>query len=326
MAIGSNPQGRRLSPVAKIMQFRPFPEEKARGKRLLLARWAFGLVLLLILLYSMNWQHLGYVWKGIRWWFALPTIVALSATNFWAAWAWQLLLFHFTGKFLPLGEAIRIYFIGQAFGSVTPMNLGNDLYRLRVTGAEEGHIGPGVSTIVMQRLTSVQALLVLGGLAAYLAPLSKGLKYTLFIPVAALLALSILILCLASFGKAWLLGKIGLSKTPATRLWKAAGIGIALACALHLSGAIFGAFLVTAADISIPFVPKVAALMLARLSILLPFTVNGLGVTEGALAFFFSQFGATAESGLTVGLLLRLQNVLTGAIGAVLLWKKGRLP
>mgnify|MGYP005839103639 CR=1 FL=1 len=270
----------------------------------------------------MDWQQLAYICWKIRWRLALPIIVALSATNFWAAWAWQLLLFHFTQRLLPLGEAIRLYFIGQALGSVTPMNVGNDLYRLRATGARGGRIGAEVATIVMQRFTSAQALLILGGLAACLAPLSVGIKYTLFIPVAVLLALSILILWLASMGKARLLRKIGLSDIPGTRLWKAAGLGIALAFALHLNGVVLAAFLVSAAGIPIPFVPAVAAILLARLSILLPFTVHGLGVTEGALAFFFSRFGATAEGGLTVGLLLRLQSLLTGIIGAVLLWQK----
>ncbi|MGQ9835922.1 MAG: lysylphosphatidylglycerol synthase transmembrane domain-containing protein [Thermoanaerobaculaceae bacterium] len=281
------------------------------------------MVLLLLLLGSMDWQHLAYVCKRIRWWLALPIIVAVSATNFWAAWAWQLLLYHFTRRLLPLREAIRLYFIGQAFGSVTPMNVGNDLYRLRATGAFGGRMGAEVAAIVMQRLTSAQALLVLGGLAACVAPLSPDIKSTLFISVAALLALSILILWLASMGKAWLLSKIGLSHIPGTRLWKAAGLGITLAFALHLNGVVVAAFLVSAAGIPIPYVPAIAALMLARLAILLPFTVNGLGVTEGALAFFFLQFGATAESGAILGLLLRLQGLLTAATGAVLLWKKG---
>lgn len=314
--------------MVKVMRRPQFLEgskeaDPRRQRFFLLARWLFGLVLLLMVLGSMDWQQLAYVCWRIRWRLALPIIVALSATNFWAAWAWQLLLFHFTQRLLPLREAIRLYFIGQAFGSVTPMNVGNDLYRLRATGAQGGRIGAEVATIVMQRLTSAQALLILGALAACLAPLEVGIKYTLFFPVAVLLALSILILWLASMGKARLLRKIGLSHIPGTRLWKAAGLGIALAFALHLSGVVLAAFLVWAAGVPIPFVPAMAALMLARLAILLPFTINGLGVTEGALAFFFLQFGATAESGAILGLLLRLQGLLTAATGAVLLWKKG---
>lgn len=294
-----------------------------RSRYLFLARWAFGLVLLFILLGSMDWQNLAHVYKRIRWWLALPIAVAVSATNFWAAWAWQLLLFHFTRRLLPLREAIRLYFVAQAFGTVTPMNLGNDLYRLRATGGKGGRMGGEVAAILLQRLTSVQALLILGGLAAYLAPLAAGVRYTLFLTLAALLGVSIFILGLTFIGKNWFLAKFGLFHTPGARLWKAAGIGIAMALAFHLSGVVLGAFLVRAAGIPIPFVPSVAGLMLARLSILLPFTVNGLGVTEGALAFFFSHFGATAESGLTVGLLLRLPSLLTGGIGAVLLGKKG---
>ena len=53
---------------------------------------------------------------------------------------------------------------------------------------------------------------------------------------------------------------------------------------------------------------------------LLPFSINGLGIQEVTLAFFFSNFGGIAlESGLTLALLIRTLMMLASLPGVAFL-------
>ncbi len=247
-------------------------------------------------------------------------MVAVSATQCFAAWAWQSLVLCFSKVSLGFWEAVRLYYIAQTFGSVTPGNLGGDLYRLHAVTVRKGTLTGAVAAIFFQRLTSAQAIALLGTIAAFAIPLSAEVRHALVITLAGLLIGGGVILWLAIMRNKWLLRKIGLGRVTPAQLWQAVSVGFGLALVFHMSGTALGSVLVTAVEKQVPFLTAMAMLMLARLTILLPFTVSGLGVMEGTLAFLFAQVGATAEAGLTVGVLLRLTNIITAIIGVVFLW------
>lgn len=274
----------------------------------------------MVVVWSVDWGQVGHLLKGTRWLLAIPTLVAISVTNCFAALAWQLLVTCLSGVRLSLWEAVRLYYIAQAFGSITPMNVGNDFYRLHAIIVRQGRLAEALAAIFLQRLTSTQAIALLGGIAAFTIPLPTEIRYAIAATMAVLLIGGSIVLWLVRVQDGWLLQKAGLDSITPARLWKAIGIGIAFALAFHVSGTALGGMLVNAIGGQISFLTAIAVLILARLTVLLPFTVNGLGVMEGALAFLFAQVGLTAEAGLTVGVLLRLVSIITTAIGVAFLW------
>ncbi len=251
-------------------------------------------------------------------------MVVVSATQCFAAWAWQLLVLCFSKVPLGFWEAVRLYYIAQTFGSVTPGNLGGDLYRLHAVTARKGALTGAVAAIFFQRLTSAQAIALLGTIAAFAIHLPAEIRHPLIITMAGLLIGGGIILWLAIMQNNWLLRKVGLGRVTPAQMWQAVSIGFGLALVFHVSGTALASVLVMAVGKQVPFLTAMAVLMLARLTILLPFTVSGLGVMEGTLAFLFAQVGATAEAGLTVGVLLRLTNIITAMIGVVFLWGERR--
>lgn len=286
----------------------------------LLARWLVGLGLLAVVVWSVDWGQVGNLLRESHWWLALPIMIAISATNCFAARAWQLLVVCFSRVRLSLWEAVRLYYIAQTLGSITPINVGSDLYRIHAITARGGRLTEALAVVFLQRLTGAQAIALLGGVAAFAIPLPAEIRHAITVTMAILLIGGSIALWLACVQDGWLLKKVRLDSITSAKLRKAVSIGIAFALAFYLSRAVLGGVLVNTIGVQIPFLTAVAALMLACLTILLPFTVNGFGFMEGALAFLFAKVGATAEAGLIVGVLLRLSGIITAAIGVAFLW------
>ncbi len=77
-------------------------------------------------------------------------------------------------------------------------------------------------------------------------------------------------------------------------------------------------FLFRAIGVSIPFIDVVWMGSFVMLLQVLPVTLAGLGLREGAYAFFLSLYGFPPETGIAIGLLFFSQMLIFAAIGALL--------
>ena len=110
---------------------------------------------------------------------------------------------------------------------------------------------------------------------------------------------------------------IGGTSVPLARSRGAAAIGMGTGLAFHAAAIGLTGLLVLAVDPSVPILPVLAALAVARLALAVPITPSGLGVQEGVLAVLFTALGLAAGIALAAMLLARLALVLTTVIGVV---------
>lgn len=65
----------------------------------------------------------------------------------------------------------------------------------------------------------------------------------------------------------------------------------------------------------IPFGKCVVAMPVTQLVSMLPITINGIGLTEWAFTYTFSELDLPASTGLAVALVIRVRNMLWSACG-----------
>ena len=133
-------------------------------------RWAIGLVLLGVLVSTLDLAALGARLGTLNFGIAVPAILGLVAVHLVAATSWRRLTWHLAGVRLDWRTTIRLYYAGQALGTVTPANLGADVYRVMATDGGPGRIRMA-RPVVIQRLMSIVALLLLGVVGALVVPI-----------------------------------------------------------------------------------------------------------------------------------------------------------
>ena len=96
-------------------------------------------------------------------------------------------------------------------------------------------------------------------------------------------------------------------------------IGLGTGLIFHAGSVALTWLLVVAIDPQTPVWPVLGAIAIARLSLAVPLTPNGLGVQEGTLAALLTAMQVSAQPALAAMLLARLSTVLLAAIGVALM-------
>ena len=302
----------------------------------LLVRWGLGFVILISLLLSLDMARLGSVLSGVNWALALPAIGGLTAMHLVGAITWKFLSRRLAGIRFQWRNVVASYYAAQAVGSLTPSNIGADVYRVHAASANGHNWKATVIPIAVQRGSSYLGLLFLGTLALLLIPTPAGTAMVVVL-LAGVVAISVLgfgIFKLSNFAPTSIIGRVthvfhdtSLETAIKGHQWRTTlGGALLLALCFHAGSTFFGyvVFLATGEEGAV--VQILGALVLARLTILLPFSVSGLGFQEGALVLLFQEIGMPAETALVVSLISRLAFLLTIAIGAgVILIDKSRL-
>jgi uncharacterized membrane protein YbhN (UPF0104 family) len=292
-----------------------------------LLRWAVAAALLVALASLVDLggiaSRLGAVNVGL----AVPAIAGLVAVHTIAAFSWRRLTASLAGIRLGARSSLRRYYEAQAFGTVTPANLGADVYRVVASGATADRarlMGP----IIVQRLTSIVALLTLGFLGAVVLPIDGKPPYLVAMAVTGALLVAGTLAVLAAPAR-WQLGRglirrLGfeaIGTSTGGRLGSAVRDGVGLGLVFHASSLALGLLLVLAVDASIAdrAVAVLGALAVARLSLAVPLSPNGLGLQEGLLAVLFVQLGLAPETALAAALLNRMAFLAVAGIGSIAL-------
>lgn len=294
-----------------------------------MVRWALGIGLVAFLLTRFDPGEVGRTLAGAQLRLAVPAIVGLVAVHMLGAATWRLLALRLGRHRLGWWRTVRIYYIAQGLGSLTPANLGSDAYRAVAVAGESARWRDGLLPIVVQRITASAALALLGVVAAAWLPGGSDLEPVVAGAAAVLvLGSSMAVLLLRRPGRGEARGPVrgtgpgtgAASPAPRRRdLARAGGLGLALGLAFH-AVSIGLSFALVASLGPVPDVPAVlAALAVARLSILVPISPSGLGIQEGALSLLFLRIGLPAEVALAAALLNRLALLLTTALGSLLL-------
>ncbi|HWQ11511.1 MAG TPA: lysylphosphatidylglycerol synthase transmembrane domain-containing protein [Roseiflexaceae bacterium] len=238
---------------------------------------------------------------------------------------WQLLL-QTQGLRAPLAQLVRWYLLGALASSVLPSDVGGDLGRGYIAGRALGDHAAAWSSVVVERLTGLAALLLLAALALALAPTLLG--WPMILPLG-LLAAGVaggavvgVALRPGSSRMPWLpisVGRvIGRLQEIAARYRSSGGIlavCLVLSVAFHVLNAV--SLWLLARTVASDVAPGVMLVWpLVGLVGLLPLTPGGLGVREGAMAVLLGRAGMSAEQAVAAALLSRAL-LLVGALAGL---------
>jgi hypothetical protein len=235
----------------------------------------------------------------------------------------------------PWGYLARLYVIGGFFSLFLPTAVGGDAVRALAAARETSRPGGVVASVLLDRAMGVFAMVCYALLAAALAPgFSQQLLEAarLKLPGRGLVVLGVVlvvaVLAAIWFGRRSPQVRQGLNdavhlvrelaRTPGS-LMAALGLGFVV------QGLYILLWLVLARAMHLPIAPLTLffAVPVVTAFAMLPVTLNGLGVREGAWLLLLSGSGIPPAEIVTFSLLYFAANLVTGLVGGVLFMVRG---
>jgi hypothetical protein len=284
---------------------------------------------------------LGKTWDILRaaspWWIALSAVLTLITVPP-MAWRWQLLLAA-RGVVERLLWLTRTYFVSYAVGQVLPTSVGGDASRIFETSRRHpGQITPITGSVLIERSIGGAVTLVLAGVGLLLAigryPIGPYLWIEVLFVVATLAAGFIFFSRSVRRRLAFLF--------PHARRFRLEVPARAVYDGIHgyrdHVGTLLGVSLITTAaqltrivaiyasgravGIHLSLLPYVVLGPLLFLVMLVPFTVNGIGVREAFFVSFLGKLGVPPDDAFACGFLFFLMTILLALPGViVILWE-----
>jgi uncharacterized protein (TIRG00374 family) len=254
------------------------------------------------------------------------------------AWRWQQLL-RVRGLRETVGWLTRTYFVSYAWGQILPTSVGGDASRIYETSRRHpGQITPITGSVLVERAIGGAVTLLLAGvgfllaigrypIGAYLWP--EGIFVVLTIAAGIVFfsrsvrrRLAFLVpfarrLRLETPARAVYDGVHGYRDHPGTLVVVAAVtvlLQLSRVLGIYASGRAVG--------IHLPLLPYVVLGPLLFLVMLIPFTVNGIGVREAFFVSFLGNLGVDPDAAFACGFLFFVMTVLLALPGvAIILWE-----
>ncbi len=249
------------------------------------------------------------------WRLVLPALLLVPLLDLLPAMSWWLLVTAFwTGQRNPpsAGWAIRTFYASAVVGLVGPGNITGDSYRVLTASRAGLPLRFALGAVAFQKLSTVFATFALVGLGW----LVRGGHIWTFLLVflAAMCSVSYAVL------------RLKLAPNSRSACWVSpaqAMCVVSLGMAYHGLAAALGCVLARSLNAPASLLETFAALLAVRLAALLPISVSGIGITEGAAALAFKAVGLSAEVGVGVAILQRAGRIV-GLLAIALVAHVGR--
>ncbi|HEY4610687.1 MAG TPA: lysylphosphatidylglycerol synthase transmembrane domain-containing protein [Ilumatobacteraceae bacterium] len=301
---------------------------------ILLARIGLSLAMLYVLVKRMphfSVDRLLPDWSRDTAIFLLLAIILTLAGIVLSTLRWRAVL-NALGQDEKLGKLLSHNLAGLFVSNVLPTTIGGDVLRVSRLSKDNGETTTSFASVVLERLTGWLVLPVITLVGFMLNPglrqLGSATEVAFALAVGTLLALTLLLVGVASrrFG----------SRVAGSDGWRrfAAAVHLGVARLRHhpaaavnvlLTGFAYQLVLVLAAlmaakavGISVAVGPTALlaffpAVLIAQV---LPISIAGLGVREGAFVLFLTPLGVPTEQAIALGLLLYLLNLGVSLLGA----------
>ncbi len=275
-------------------------------------------------------------------WFALALLTFLAPT--WImAWRWQLLL-RSRGIEEPLGWLTRIYFVGYAASQVLPTSMGGDAVRIVEHARRRSDAKAVVAgAVLIERMVGAVGTLVLVavGMAVAIGRYEdiELLVWAELLGVLAVGLAAVLVFSRRTRGvlqaRVFPLGRRLRLQAPLESVHSALHgyreekrvLAIALALTVVTQLARTASIWFCGEAVGLDLSPLVYLILgpLLFFVVLLPFTINGLGVREAFFVAFLGRFGVDSDVAFATGFLYYAVTILTALPGvAFLLWRGER--
>lgn len=297
-------------------------------------RWArvgLGIALLGVLLSRVDFGRLSVRWSGLLVAGAGAGVVLLLTAQGVSALRWRTLL---GPGAVAWPYAFRLYLIAAFFSLFLPTAVGGDVVRAAAAGKSLGRAGHVIGTVLLDRALGVVALLVflLVGLGvAGRADLRLGWRPS---PQAWLIGL-------AAAGAAGLLAhrfrepllrrfrplaEIGAAATDLARRPRRLAAALALGFGAQAAYVLAWLVLARSLGLGVPASSFLLTVPIVSLSTMIPLTLSGVGVREGAWILLLRPYGVPDADALTLSLVYFGCWMLVAAVGGLLFAWRGTQP
>ena len=291
------------------------------------------LALVGFVLQRVEWESLVSLLKSLQWqWFAAGQAIAIAiqvvAGIRWSALARPIGFIHSTGFF------IWRFFEGVFFNLCLPSSIGGDVVKAyRLSDTNSGRLLAGC-TILADRLAGVSALGILAGSALLSLRLKLSLSSTAV--VASLLLVSVLLGFRLTIGNLdrfldWLPTNHRIRQFLAQLLPyqvrpSLMGKAVAWSLIVQVGASVSVALMARGIGVTLGLGIWFSVVPLIALAIVLPISINGVGIREGGMVFLLSRWGIAEEQAVAIGLLWFFATIVTGLIGGFLFLLDRRSP
>ncbi len=307
---------------------RPGVTRDARAWTLLALRVGVSAAVLTALFVYLPRDEMRIAFERIAFVQWLVILLCMAALHTLTAAKWRMLV-RAAGVPCRLGQAIRAHGAGLFAGLFLPGLIGTDVVRATLLARSEGGVAPVTVGSVADRLVDTASLVFLAALGAALA--SGGGAYW------ATPAFAFAALVVGSFAARPTLRLLAGERAPrklrgiAQKLVgsldalltrpSVALYAFVISAALQAGFVMLSLWLGLAVGIHVPMAAWFLAFPLAKLTLLVPVTISGLGVREAALAGLLFPFGVDPAIAVVQGLLwqtLQMGLALLGGLTAYL--------
>jgi uncharacterized protein (TIRG00374 family) len=233
------------------------------------------------------------------------------------------------------GALFRIIMIGLFLNNFFPGSLGGDAFRLYSVGRNTGKVESVAATIFYERILSYASLVTLGLIALSMRPdHAADWLFWLLLGGALLGLLALSALSSVPIFERWantLMERYAFARTLRLSDWLKS-FQFKVRHPVMLIGVLFLSFLiqftdvfsfrVVAASIQLPVTMNDLLLFvpLLYLAILLPLSVNGIGVRESVFVIFASTWGISSADAVAFSLTVFVLNLAGSLVGGIMYW------
>jgi uncharacterized protein (TIRG00374 family) len=279
---------------------------------------------------------------GSNGWLLLAAFAVFMVSTVGMAWRWQLLL---AARAIhePLRWLTRLYLIGYAATQVLPTGIGGDALRIvEHSRRRPGRTGEVAAAVLLERVIGSAGVLILVAVGLVLAiGRYDGIRFLVWVEVVSILLVGagffLLFSLRARRGLARLrplVARLRLER-PARSLYEAmhayrtapraivAVLGVSVVLQFIRITSIWLCGEAVGLDLSVLVYVILGPLLF--LVMMVPFTINGLGVREAFFVAFLGRFDVGADAAFATGFLFYAVTIAASVPGAlILLWRSAR--
>jgi uncharacterized membrane protein YbhN (UPF0104 family) len=288
-----------------------------------LLRLAAGVIVLWFL-----WRQVGAApfedgLRAVTWQSVLAAVTLTVLTTVCSAWRWRVVA-RALGVDIGLPGAVGAYYRSLFLNSVLPGGVLGDVHRAVTHGRRAGDVVRGLRAVGWERLWGqiIQAVVTVVVLLALPSPVRPALPYVLA-GAAGLAGCAALIVRRAARRGRPRLARAARAVSADLRcgllapdVWPQLTLASVLVVGGHTVTFVIAA---RAAGCTAPLGELVALLMVVQVAVVIPLSIGGWGLREGAAAWVFAAAGLGAAAGVTVATLYAVLMLAAVAPGAGLL-------
>ena len=296
-----------------------------------IARPVVSVGLLFLLLRGTNWSDFLALVRQANWLLLLVGLALVVGAIWLSAYKWQRLLVVQNAS-APLPKLFVFYLIGLFFNNFLPTNIGGDVVRIHALARQTGKTPESIASVIAERLLAACALALtasLGLLFSYqMSHRFGGLVIGVFVITVAIILLFAVERWRQAIGR-----KIRLPNKFRLRE-RLSGFGesmsacmrdrfnlawvIILSMMFHFTVVLITYFIFLSLGINVPFAYCLLFIPIISAIQMLPISISGFGVREGAYVYFFGSVGLSSTQAIASSLIFWALVALVSLGGGVI--------